>query len=242
VLLHAFPLNARMWEPQLSMAELGWRVIAPHVRAMDGASDERPIASLDDVVGDVVDLLDGLKIEEAVFCGLSMGGYAALALFRLAPRYVGGLVLADTRAEADSAEAREGRLRTIRALAERGTAPVVADLLPKLLSEETRRLRPQVAVRVRELALSSSADALAGAVGALMTRQDSTALLSHIRCPTLVIVGEHDAITPPSAAEGLRRAIAGAELVTIPSAGHLSSLERPEAFNTALAAFLQQRL
>ena len=92
------------------------------------------------------------------------------------------------------------------------------------------------------LVLSSSSDAIAGAIGALMTRPDSGPLLSSIRCPTLVAVGEEDTVTPRSAAEAMHRAIPGSDLVTIPQAGHLTNLEQPAAFNAALARFLEHRL
>src|SRR5437667_10012559 len=90
LLLHAFPLNARMWEPQLALAERGWRVIAPHLRSMDGGASDPPASSIDDYAADVIDLLDGLHIEDAVIGGMSMGGYVAFALFRHAPRYFRG--------------------------------------------------------------------------------------------------------------------------------------------------------
>src|SRR5512138_3750751 len=111
VLLHAFPLNARMWEGQLAFAGSGWHVIAPHMRRLDGGSNDRPVASLtmDDYVADVVDLLDALHLEEAVMCGLSMGGYLALAILRHASNYIRGLVLADTKSQADTPEGFEAR-------------------------------------------------------------------------------------------------------------------------------------
>jgi pimeloyl-ACP methyl ester carboxylesterase len=115
-------------------------------------------------------------------------------------------------------------------------------MLPKLLSETTRRTRPDVVERVRSLATASSAEAIAGAIRALMTRADSTPLLSTIHVPTLIVVGEADTLTPPALSEEMHRAIAGSELVVVPGAGHLSNLEQPEAFNGAVARFLAHRL
>ena len=97
VLLHAFPLNARMWTPQFSLANDGWRVIAPQLKGMDGGGDETPAASFDDVAGSLVDLLDALHIESAVIGGVSMGGYMAFALYKWAARYFAGMLLADTQ-------------------------------------------------------------------------------------------------------------------------------------------------
>lgn len=242
VLLHAFPLNARMWEPQLAAAELGWRVLAPHFRGFGDGAGDPPAATVDDYAADLVDLLDALHVTDAVIAGLSMGGYVAFALLRLAPAYVQALVLADTRSQADTAEGVAARKRTLQLLADKGPSAVVNDLIPKLLGASTRASRPDVGEYVRALALSSPQGAIAGAVEALMTRPDSTPLLSTIRCPTLIVVGEEDSITPPGLSEEMHRSIAGSQLAIVPSAGHLSSLEQPAAFNAALAAFLTHRV
>jgi 3-oxoadipate enol-lactonase len=242
VLIHAFPLNARMWEGQLALADGGWRVIAPQLRGVDGAAGDPPAASMDDYAGDVVDLLDGLHIQAAVIGGLSLGGYVAFAILRHAARYVQGLILADTRPQADTPEGVEGRKRLLQLVQEKGPSAVADEMLPKLLGETTRRTRPDVVARVRSLMLASSADAIGGAIRALMTRPDSTPLLSSIHCPTLIVVGEEDVLTPPALSQGMHLSIAGSELVTIPAAGHMTNLEQPQAFNAALARFLAYRV
>ena len=242
LLIHAFPMNARMWEPQLSLAATGWRVIAPQLRGMDGGSTDRPATSMDDHAADLIDLLDALHIEDAVVGGLSMGGYVAFALLRHAPRYVKGLILADTRSQADTPEGVEGRKRMLALLQEKGPAAIADEMIPKLLGEQTRREQPAVGENIRSLILSSSADAIGHAVMALMTRPDSTPLLSSIHCPTLVVVGDQDTLTPPALSEQMHKAIAGSEYVVIPGAGHLSNLEQPDAFNAALARFLEHRV
>lgn len=242
VLLHAFPLNARMWEPQLVLAAHGWRVIMPHLRGFDGGTTDPPTSTVDDYAGDVIDLLDALHIEEAVIGGLSMGGYTAFAILRHAPRYVRGLILADTRSQADTPEGVAGRTRMLQLLAEKGPSAVVDEMIPKLLGASTRLSRPELADHVRALALSNPPEAIAGAIRALMTRPDSTPLLRTIHCPTLIVVGEEDTLTPPALSEEMHRAIAGSELVVVPGAGHLSSCEQPDAFSAALAAFLTHRV
>ena len=242
VLIHAFPLNARMWEPQLALADTGWRVIAPHFRGTNGGPPEAAVATMDDCAADVIDLLDALHIENAVIGGLSMGGYVTFALFRHAPRYFRGMVLADTRPQADTPEAAEGRKRLLAVVHEKGAAAVADEMLPKLLGETTRRNRPDIVARVGDLVRSNSADAIAGAIAALMSRPDSTSILSSIHCPTLILVGEEDALTPPPLSQDMQRAIGGAELVLVPRAGHLSSIEQPEVFNAALAQFLEHRV
>lgn len=242
VLLHAFPLNARMWEPQLTLAAHGWRVVAPHLRGFDDGKDDPAASTVDDYAGDVIDLLDALHVEDAVIGGLSLGGYATFAILRRAPRYVRGLILADTRSQADTPEGAAGRTRMLKLLAEKGLSAVVDEMIPKLLGDSTRASRPELGDRVRAIALSNPAEAIAGAIRALMTRPDSTPLLSTIHCPTLIVVGDEDTLTPPALAEEMHHAIAGSELVIVPRAGHLSSLEQADAFNSALAAFLTHRV
>ena len=236
LLLHAFPLNSRMWEPQKALADGGWRVIAPDLTQGSASS------TMDDFAGAVVDVLDGLHIEDVVLCGCSMGGYLALALTRLAERYVRGLILVDTRAQADTPEAIENRKKVLQVLDEKGTAAVVEDMIPKLLGETTQRTRPDVVERIRAIGLANAKESVAGMVRALMTRSDSTPLLPKIHVPTLIVVGAEDTITPPAMSEQMHAAIGGSELVIMDRVGHLSSFEDPASFNGTVSTFLEHRL
>lgn len=229
-----------MWEGQLALADRGWRVLAPELGGNQTAETRPP--TMDDYAGGVVDLLDALHIHEVVVGGLSMGGYVAFALLRHAARYVQGLVLADTRPQADTPEAVEGRKTLLRLVQEKGPAAVADQMLPRLLGETTRATRPDVVEHVRSLVLANPADAIAGAIHALMTRPDSTPLLASIHIPTLIVVGEEDIVTPRPLAEEMQRGIGGSELTVIPGAGHLTNLEQPGAFNDALARFLDHRI
>jgi len=242
VLIHAFPLNARMWEGQLKYADAGWRVLAPQLRGFDGGDTDPAAQSMDDYAGDVIDLLDGLHVHEAVIGGLSMGGYIAFAMFRHAPRYFRGLILADTRPQADTPAAAQGRTEMLALVRDKGAGAVADQMLPRLLGETTRRERPEVVERTRALMLASAPAAIAGAIVALRDRADSTPLLETIHCPSLIVVGDEDAITPPELSEGMQHAIAGSELVVIPRCGHLANLEQPQAFDRALARFLAHRV
>jgi 3-oxoadipate enol-lactonase len=238
VLLHAFPLSAAMWEPQLALADEGWRVIAPDFASSSTAA--RP--TMDDYAGRVIDLFDSLRLHEAVVAGLSMGGYVAFAIFRHAPRYIQGLILSDTRAEADTPQAVEGRQKMQALVAEKGQTAIADEMIPKLLGETTRRTQPASVDRVRALVLANSKDTISGSLNALMTRPDSTPLLPSIHCPTLVVVGEEDTVTPRALSEKMQQAIAGSELAIIPAAGHLSSVEQPLLFNQTVARFLAHRV
>ncbi len=242
VLIHGFPLSARMWEPQLDLARHGWRVIAPQLRGFDGPAAATVATSVDEFAGDVIDLLDALQIDQAVIGGLSMGGYIVFAMVRYAARYFQGMILADTRAQADTPEGADSRKRMIQLVREKGASAAADEMLPKLVGDSTRAARPEVADRLRGLILSNQADTIVGAITALMNRPDATALLPKIQCPTLVVVGDEDALTPRAFSEDIQRGIPGAELVVVPQAGHMSNMEQPVAFNLALARFLDTRV
>lgn len=239
VLLHAFPLSADMWEPQLAAAPPGWRVLAPDVAGFGRSFPVPDTATFEDDARDVLALMDHLGQKDAAVAGLSMGGYIAFALARLAPERLQALVLADTRAEADTDEARRSRREMLETLERGGTAAVVDGMMSKLLGRTTIATRPDVAARVREIGLRQPADGIRSAIHRLLGRPDSTFLLSTIRCPTLVVAGSEDAITGPDVARGMARHIQGAELALVERAGHLSNLEQPEVFNAALSAFLR---
>jgi pimeloyl-ACP methyl ester carboxylesterase len=242
LLIHAFPLHAGMWVTQLDAPPPGWRVIAPDLPGF-GRTDPVPNAtSLDDYAADVIDLLDALHVGEAVIGGLSMGGYVVLALFRLAPQYFRALLLADTRATADTEQGRAGRARLLERLGREGQAGVADEMLPKLLGPSTMRDRPEVAARVREMILSNAALAIATAARAMRDRADSAPLLPSIHMPVLIAVGEEDPLTPVADSREMQRQIAGSRLEIIPAAGHLSNLERPDAFNASLVRFLSDQL
>jgi pimeloyl-ACP methyl ester carboxylesterase len=243
VLIHGFPLGAEQWRPQLENVPDGWQYIAPDLRGfgVDPALGGTAV-TMDDYAGDVVGLLDELEIERAVIGGLSMGGYVTFALFRRAPERFSGVVLADTRSQADTPDGRQAR-RALSAVVEKDGASAVADqMLPKLLGPTTHEKRPAVVRDVRRLIEGTAAEGIQGALHALMTRPDSTPDLARIGTPTLVIVGEEDAITPVSDSEFLAQSIGRARLVKLPAAGHLSNLETPGGFSQALQDFLTSNL
>lgn len=244
VLIHAFPLSADMWLPQLARVPLGWRFIAPDLRGFRGmglAYEDAQLAnaSVDDYAGDLLELMDHLDLKRAAVAGLSMGGYVAMALAARAPQRVSHLILADTRMTADTEAQREGR-DAMRAMVEReGPASVATQMLPKLLGASTQRDQPDLSGAVRMLIESNRTEAVAGAIGALKSRPDRTAALGAVQVPTLVICGAEDTLTPPADSEAMAATIPGAQLVMIPNAGHLSNLEQPNAFNEALRLFLK---
>jgi 3-oxoadipate enol-lactonase len=237
VLIHAFPLHAELWKPQVERAPAGTRFLTPDLPGF-GRSREVPVRSMEDLARSVLRALDEAKIDRAVIGGLSMGGYVTLALYRMAAERFAGMILADTRATADTEQQREGRRKMIATVRERGPSAVADEMLPKLLGETTHRQQPALAARVRAMIESNPAEAIAAAAEAMMGRPDSTALLPSISVPTLIISGAEDVLTPPSDAEALHAGIPGSRLAILNNAGHLSNLEAPDAFSLTLNAFL----
>ncbi len=240
VFLHAFPLNATMWQPQLDHLPAGWRGLAPDLRGFHRAWTEgaAPARHVSDHATDVLALLRHLGAGPAVIVGLSMGGYVAFECWRRQPDAIAGLVLADTRAEPDTDEARARRRQMQETARADGPSAVADAMLPGLLGATSQTTDPHRAVEVRRLIEANRPDAIVDALEALASRPDSRETLRQVTCPALVLVGDEDSLTPPPLAAAMASALPDATLVTLPRAGHLSNLEHPLAFNRALHAWL----
>ncbi len=240
IFLHAFPLNRRMWEGELTalLGEARYRLVALDWRGFGESEITNEISTMELFADDVAGLMDVLGMQNAVLCGLSMGGYAAFAFLRKYPQRVGGLILADTRPGADTPEAQANRENVARIAETQGTGAIADLQVPRLLSEYTRQQHPDVEARVRQLIDEATSRGIAAASRGMAQRADSTDLLAGITCPTLVIVGEQDALTPPTVAQDYASRIPGAQYVVIPQAGHLSNLEQPEVFLLTISGFL----
>jgi pimeloyl-ACP methyl ester carboxylesterase len=237
VLLHAFPLHAEMFASQHASLPHGWRLVTPDLRNL-GQSDGPRAVDVDDHAEDVLALLRHLGIERAVVGGVSMGGYVTFAILRKAPQRCRALVLADTRADGDSADARAARVAMQETARTQGLAAVADAMVPRLLGQSSLA-GPALPARVRELILSNDVEGVVDALDALRTRPDSTDLLAGIASPTLVLVGEEDVVTPPAMAEGIVSRVPAAQLALVSRAGHLANLEQPAHFEAALWSFLR---
>ena len=239
VLLHAFPLNASMWSAQREALSASYRVLCPDQRGFGGTQLGHDDPSLDEVADDVVAMLDAKKVDTFVLGGLSMGGYVAMAILRRHADRVGGLILADTKASADSPEAAANRRRIADAVIEAGNSALLLDeVLPKLIGATTKERRALVQGRVKALVERAPAYAVAWAQRAMAERPDSLETLRGVNVPTLVVVGDEDELSTPDEARAMADAVPGAKLVTIPKSGHLTAVEAPEEFNAALLEFL----
>ena len=254
ILLHGYPFDRSMWREQIDfLSANGFRVVAPDLRGFGGVVaqtsvcepseiDYRPksvsLTTMADMAGDIAALMDTLKIDHAVICGLSMGGYVAFEFVHLFPRRVQALVLAGTRAPADNEQERQARLQQVEQMLAKGMSGIAEASLPKLLAPRTLAEKPDVVSRLREMILRADPRGAAAAQRGMAARRDYSNELSNINIPTLVIVGRDDPIRPVADAKFMHDRIRESSLKIIEDAAHMTNMEQPEVFNQALKKFL----
>jgi 3-oxoadipate enol-lactonase len=237
VFAHAFPLNRTMWAPQVSAMVDRCRCVAWDYRGL-GESTARAPFTVDQYADDLAALLDQLHVDNIVLVGCSMGGYVSLAFWRRHPKRVRALVLADTRASADTPEGRAKRAEQIAQARTEGATAVANGLIQGVVGKTTREKQPDTYDAVHRMMAQAPVDGIVGAIEAMMSRPDSTPLLASIDVPTLVVAGDEDVLTPVKEARAMAEQIHGSRLEVITQAGHLACLERPAAFNHLLTEFL----
>jgi 3-oxoadipate enol-lactonase len=235
LLLHAFPLHSGMWARQVAALSSHHRVIAPDYPGLGKSPPRAEPTSMESLAQQVLGLLASVRVERAAVVGLSMGGYLAFELHRQRPGLFRGLVLSDTRAGADTPEGAAGRETFARNALEKGLHWVADEMTPKLLRPQPD---PGAVREVRALVGQGTPAGVAAAQRGMARRPDSTPTLANIACPTLVVVGAEDTLTPLAEAEKMVAGVKGARLAVIPTAGHLPNIENPGAMNQALADFL----
>ncbi len=240
VFLHGFPFDHTLWDAQAALLARDFRVITYDQRGLGRSSVPLHAYLFESFVDDLLTLLDHLHVTRAVLCGLSMGGYVALRCAERSPETIQGLVLCDTRSEADTNAVKLKRSADLRIIREQGMEAFADNFLKSVFSPVTGASKPNVVHAVRNMILSCPSEGIQKALVALATRTDTTGALSNLRAPSLVLVGEDDRITPPSAARELHQRLPDSELVLIPEAGHLSNLENEAAFNSALSRFMSR--
>lgn len=235
LLIHAFPLNHTMWQPQIAALAAANRVIAPDVRGF-GESVPASRWTIEDMCDDLDELLEELGVTDCAVAGVSMGGYIALPFWVKYPKRVRKLVLSNTRARADNETEKAARNDMIAALEQKGVSILPDRMLPRLLQPNPK---PDVSSTVRGMIVKANVSAAIHAVMAMRDRPDCSAALHRITCPTMVVTGENDVIIRLDDCRAMAESILGGRFVTIPHSGHLSSLENPEDFNRALLDFLR---
>jgi 3-oxoadipate enol-lactonase len=239
LLIHGYPLNRTMWQPQLDDLSRVARVITPDLRGYGDSTTVAGIYTMELLARDCAALLDYLDITQPIVIGgLSMGGYIAMAFSRLFPSRLAGMVLISTRAGADSAEAKLNRIKSADELLEKGISPVVNSMLPKLLAPQTYLKNPQLVSRVKSILEKTSVEGARGALLGMKERYESHVTLTQLNLPAVVIHGKDDQIIPVEEAKQMDADLVNSKLVIIPEAGHLPNLEQPRLFNQVLQEFL----
>ena len=236
LVLHAFPLHSGMWARQVTALSPRYRVVAPDYPGLGKSEPRGEPSTMEALADDVLALLGNIRVERAAVVGLSMGGYLAFELHRRLPGLFRGLALCDTRPGADTPEGAQNRETFARNSLEKGLHWVADEMTPKLLRPHPD---PAAVREVRALIGQGTPAGVAAAQRGMARRPDSGPTLATIACPTLVVVGAEDTLTPPAESQKMAAAVKGARLAQIPGAGHLPNIEAPEAFHQALLGFLE---
>lgn len=239
--VHGFPLDHTMWAAQIEEFSKTHRVVAPDLRGFGGTDGALYSVSMEQFADDLVELLFALQVDKPItFCGLSMGGYIGWQFALRHPQWLGRLILCDTRAAADSAEAAANRLKMADIVVKQGPGPVAVAMMPKLFAAQTAQQNPALTEQVRQVVMKTNPIAIAAAHRGMAVRPDVSGQLSEIRFPSLVIVGEHDAISPRDEMKTIAQSLPNARFEVIPGAGHMSPMENPVSVNNAIREFLRR--
>ncbi len=228
-----------MWQPNLEALESVAHVLAPDLLAFGTAEEVPAVLTMEQLAEQLKAQLDAQGIQRTVLCGLSMGGYVALAFLERWPERVAGLILCNTRSIADTEEAKQGREATALDALTKGSAVIARAMTPKLLSEHTRSTFPELANIVEAMIARQRPEAIAAASRGMALRPDRTAVLRGTDMPTLIITSENDALMPLPTSQSMADASAHSTLVVLPHAGHLSNVEAVEGFNKAVIDFIR---
>ena len=255
IFLHGFPFNRSMWREQIEfLSARGYRCIAPDLRGLGEMSDKLQFVAeaerqaeacrttMDDMARDVATLMDELKIDQAVICGLSMGCYVAFEFADLFPSRVSALVLAGARCEGPDKAEKQSREQQARRVLEQGFTPSVDNIIQSLLAPRTLSDKPEIVARVREMVKQTDPRGAAAAQRGMAARRDYSPGLAGITVPTLIIAGRDDGVRKPIDAETIHRGIRGSQLEIIKDAGHLINMEQPEVFNQVVIEFLRDKV
>ena len=240
VLLHPYPTNHRFWQPLTGSLTQNYRVIVPDLRAHGASTTGAGPATMQKHAADLVGLCDRENIKQAIFFGVSIGGYILFEFWRRHRERVRALVLCDTKAQADTSEARASRLNLAAQVENEGPDSYLDGMVSKLLGESTRRNRPDLTQQSHSMMGEMKVAGIAATLRGMAARHDSASILSSINVPTLVMAGEEDTLTPPADAELIHKGIKGSQFVRVPAAGHYAPFEQPKIVSDVLLKFLQR--
>ncbi len=239
LLVHGFPLNRQMWRVQIDALAQSHKVIAPDLRGFGESDPPSGDVSMATYADDLAALLDHLAIDQPVtIAGFSMGGYVAFEFWRRHKNRVGNMMLIDTRADPDPSEKAAGRKEAAQRVLKEGPNFLYDGMMPNLVSDRTFNGQPDLVKSLRAIMATSSPAGVVAALHAMANRPDSQSLLAEISVPTVVIVGAEDAISPPSVMEQIAKSLQTAEFCVIENAGHMTTMENPDAVTTAMKKHL----
>lgn len=239
ILLHGFPHDSTLWEPNIRALSEVAEVFAPDLLGFGSNRHDNAVMRMDDMAADVHARISIRPTQHIVLCGLSMGGYVAMAFAERWPQLVHGLILCNTRSTADTEEAKVARYATATDALEKGMAVIARAMIPKVLSATTRRERPDLVERMEALMARQDPRGVAAASRGLALRPDRTEVLRHFQRPAMVITGEADELMPLPTSQQMMDVLPHGELVILPKAGHLSNVEAADGFNATVARYLR---
>jgi 3-oxoadipate enol-lactonase len=238
IFIHGFPFNKSMWNLQVEPLKDNYRLIMYDIRGHGNSDAGNEVFSIDLFANDLIGLMDALKIDKAILCGLSMGGYIALNAMGKYHERFDALVLSDTQCIADTSEAKEKRMRAIESIKYTGVEKYAEECIKNFFSPESFLTKGKEIADVREMIVKTSEQSLCSTLLALSVRKETCHILPEIKVPVLIMVGNEDKITPPAAARFMHEKIEGSFLKIIDHSGHLSNLENPGEFNVQLKKFV----
>ena len=240
VLIHGFPFSHEMWQPQIEFLKSKFRVIAYDIRGHGNSGVGDGQYMIESFVDDLVGLLNHLKIEKAVLCGLSLGGYIALRVIERNPERVKALILADTQSKSDSTETKLRRAASIKSIKTLGVKQYAESFVKAVFSTDSLAKKNYAVEKIKQIIQLNSSLGICGALLALASRTDTTETLAGIKVPTLILVGEHDTLTPPLASQEMHDKVPKSEIHLISNTAHMSNLENPDEFNELILGFLSK--
>ncbi|MCL5031193.1 MAG: alpha/beta hydrolase [Bacteroidetes bacterium] len=239
VFIHGFPYDHNMWDKQISFLQNSYFCISYDIRGLGNSPAGDGQFTMESFVDDLEEIIDELKLDKPVLCGLSMGGYIVLRAVERIEGQLGGLILCDTKSEADTNEVKLKRAAGIKKINDEGVQKFVEDFVPTCFTEESIRSLTEYKETLAR-SLKSDPIGVKGCLLAMQGRTDTTSYLSKIKIPALVLCGEEDKLSPPSSMKSMSEKINSAEFVVIPDAAHMTQIENPEAVNKAFLSFLKR--
>jgi 3-oxoadipate enol-lactonase len=236
--VHGFPLNKSIWREQMDELQKHHRVISYDIRGFGGSGSSDAEENMSLYADDLIALLDHLKIDKVIACGISMGGYILLNAIMRYPKRFRALVLSDTQCIADSFTMRDRRFATIANIKQNGTAEFTEDFIKNSLSKSGQS-NPELVQRLRKTITEASPDSIIRALNAMRKREEMCFYLNKISVPVLILCGKEDNVTPLAQSEYLYNKLSFATLHCIEGAGHLSNLEQPQQFNDHVTDFIE---